>query len=184
MAEVKKYLRFVYLNDELWNIKKAGGNEWRQIAKIVEEQFGEEGWSQDPREVWDQVKDSAQPYEKQYEEVPGLIDDIESLKQYIGEDGVAPAEFSVFVDAIKGIAAKWDDNNPDKADKGDHGDHKKEDMTPEQQAAMDAFKKFGEAIEGLTKDNFSTDQVMGYLNEAGQLLEGSGFTQSDMERIV
>jgi hypothetical protein len=66
--------------DELWNIKKAGGNEWRQMADMIDHMLGEEGWQQDPREVWDQVKDLAQPYEKQYEEVEGLIEKIESLK--------------------------------------------------------------------------------------------------------
>ena len=65
----------------------------------------------------------AEPYEKQYEEVEGLIDNIEKLKSYIGQDG-APDTFDEFVQAIKDIADQWDEKNPGKGgDYGDHGDH-------------------------------------------------------------
>jgi hypothetical protein len=42
---------------------------------------------------------------------------------------------------------------------------------------MDAFKKFGEAMEEATKEGFADDKIGGYINQYANLLEGSGFTQ-------
>ena len=49
---------------------------------------------------------------------------------------------------------------------------------------MDAFKKFGETIENLVRENFNSDNVMEYLNSAFSKLEGSGMSQQAMEQAV